>query len=257
MNQVEKVQKIKTLRENEFRSNVKRNRERFILENARKLLNTAGFQSFNLPELAKTSGYSKPTIYKYFPNKEDLLVALAIESAERQTLYLEKAVTFDGKPREKLHGIYMLNVSFLQDAFQDMLLVNSNKARSRATPERQQQMDTLEERRFEILANIIREAINTGDLKLPSGVNEYQLMFTLLSSNVGNYAMQRSGSPVMEKWLKRINFADGEFGRIVLDGIGWKPLSSEWDYRKTINRFYRELFPELQRSKRKIKKSTG
>ena len=255
MSQVETVQKIKTLRENEFRSDVKRNRERFILENARKLLNTAGFQSFNLPELAKTSGYSKPTIYKYFPNKEDLLVALAIQSAAQQAVYLEKAATFDGRPREKLHGIYRLNVTVLQDAFQDMVLVNSNKARSRATPERQQKLDGLEERRIETLSGIIREALEIGDLKLPDGVNEYQLLFTLLSSNVGAFTMQMSGSPVMRKWFKRLNFADGDFGRIVLDGIGWKPLSGEWDYRNTIKRFYRELFPELQKGKRKIEKS--
>jgi AcrR family transcriptional regulator len=70
MSEAEKVQKIIILRENEIRSDVRRNRERFLLENARKLLNTVGFQSFNLPELAKTSGYSKPTIYKYFPNKQ-------------------------------------------------------------------------------------------------------------------------------------------------------------------------------------------
>ncbi len=69
--------------------------------------------------------------------------------------------------------------------------------------------------------------------------------------------MQMSGSPVMTKWFKRLDFADGDFARIVLDGIGWKPLSGEWDYVKTIKRFYRELFPELLKGKRKAGKSTG
>ncbi len=256
MSEAEKVQKIKNLREDEFRSDVKRNRERFILENARKLLNSAGFQSFNLPELAKISGYSKPTIYKYFPNKEDLLLALAVESSERQMVYLEKAVTFDGRPREKLHGIHSLNISILQDAFHDTLLVDSNCARSRATPERLRKLDALDERRIEVFSGIIREAMETGDLKLPNGVDEYKLLFTLMSSNVGSHAMQRSDSPVMAKWFKRLNFSDGDFGFLVLDGIGWKPLSGEWDYEKTIGRFYRELFPELVNSKRKREKST-
>jgi AcrR family transcriptional regulator len=257
MKEVEKVQKIKDLRENEFRSDLKRNRERFILENARTLLNTAGFQSLNLPEVAKISGYSKPTIYKYFPNKEDLLLALAIESAERQTVYFEKAVTFDGRPREKLHGIYALNITILQDAFQDILLVHSNKARSKATPERQQKFEVLEERRIEIISGIIREATENGDLRLPEGVDEYKLLFTLMSSNIGAYAMQQSDSPVMEKWFRQLNFTDGDFGLLILDGIGWKPLSIEWDYGKTIKRFYRELFPELLNHKRLIEKSSS
>ena len=65
--------------------------------------------------------------------------------------------------------------------------------------------------------------------------------------------MQGSDSLVMAKWL---NYTDGDFGRIILDGIGWKPVSGEWDYAKTIKRFYRELFPELQSHRNKSKKST-
>jgi AcrR family transcriptional regulator len=257
MKSVEKVKKIKNLREHEFRNEIKRNRERFILENARKLLNTGGFQALNLPELAKYSGYSKPTIYKYFPNKEDLLLALAIESAEQQTVYFKKAVAFNGRPREKLHGIYSLNVSILQDAFHDMLLIHSNKCRSRATPEHQQELDALDEQRIEVISGIVREAIESGDLKLPAGVNEYKLLFTLMSSNLGGFAMQKTESPVMLKWFRRLNFTHSDFGRIFLDGIGWKPLSSEWDYVKTIERFYRELFPKLPNSNLMIDKSSG
>ena len=61
----------------------------------------------------------------------------------------------------------------------------------------------------------------------------------------------------MTKWFRRLNFTDGDFGVIVLDGIGWKPLSAEWDYKKTIKRFYRELFPELRKRKHRIEKSSG
>jgi hypothetical protein len=69
--------------------------------------------------------------------------------------------------------------------------------------------------------------------------------------------MQESDSPVMEKWSRRLSFTGGGFGFLVLDGIGWKPLSGEWDYVKTIRWFYRELFPELRISNHKIEKSTS
>ena len=251
------VEKIKKLRESQFRSDVRRNREQFILENARKLLNAVGYEAMNLPELAKISGYSKPTIYRYFPNKEDLLLALAIESAKRQISYFEKAITFDGRPREKLHGLFSLNTSILMDTNLDALLVHSTRARSKATPERQRELDSLDEQRIEINAGIIREAIEIGDLTLPPGVNEYKLMFTLMSTNFGAYLMYRSDSPVVEKWFRQLNFTDGSFGLLILDGIGWKPISGEWDYAKTINRFYQELFPELQSHRNKSEKSTS
>ncbi len=119
-------------------------------------------------------------------------MALAIESTERQAAYLEKTVTFDGRPREKLHSIYSLNILILQDAFHDMLLVHSNRARSRATPERLKKFETLEERRIEIVSSIIREAIETGDPSLPEGVNKCNLLSTLMFANLGTYAKQES-----------------------------------------------------------------
>jgi len=32
-------------------------------------------------------------------------------------------------------------------------------------------------------------------------------------------------------------------GRGVLDAYGWRPLSTEWDYRETMRRIYREVYP--------------
>jgi len=184
-----KAKKSKLLRENEIRSDVRRNRERFMLEKARELISRVGYQALNLPELAKFSGYSKPTIYKYFPCKEDLMVALAIESAERQINYMERAITFDGRPREKLHCIHALNITVLQEASQDRIVIQTNKIRSSATLEHQQMLDQHDEHKIEIISGIIREAMECGDLKLPAGVDEYQLLFTLISTEVGGYFM--------------------------------------------------------------------
>lgn len=106
MGNTDKVKDVRLLKETGFRDDVRRKREQYMLEKAREILNGHGFQGLNLPELARQSGYSKPTIYKYFPSKEDLMVALATESSERQIAHFERADTFDGRPREKIHGIY-------------------------------------------------------------------------------------------------------------------------------------------------------
>ena len=257
MSTVEKAKKIKLLRENEIRGDVKRNRESFMVEKAREMLNQVGFQALNLPELAKFSGYSKPTIYKYFPNKEDLMVALATESAAKQIDYFERAVTFNGRPREKIHGIHSLNTGILLETSRDFLLIHTDKIRSMATAARQKMLDYYEERRIEIIAEIVREAIGKQDLKLPVGVNEYQLMFTLMSASLGGCVILESDSPVTAKWFEKLHFTHGDFGRIVLDGMGWQPLSSEWNYSKTIKRFYREVFPELLSDEKEVLKNIG
>lgn len=252
MSHVNATKKIRLLKENAFRDDVRKNRERFMLEKAREILNRAGFQALNLPELANLSGYSKPTIYKYFPKKEDLMVALATESTEKQIHYLERAVIFNGRPREIIHGIHSLNTGILHESIRDALLIRTNRIRSQATPERQKILDGLEERRIELIAGIVRKAVGSGDLKLPDGVDEYELMFTLMATNFGGLVMQYSDSPVTAKWFKKIQFSHGMFGRIVLDGMGWRPLSAEWSYSKSIQRFYSEVFPELINHENKI-----
>ena len=101
------------------------------------------------------------------------------------------------------------------------------------------------EKRIEIIAQIIRDSVAIGDLELPHRTNEYELQITIMSTQLGGLVLQELDSPVMEKWLKKINFSHGMFGRIILDGMGWRPLSSEWRYSETVKRFYQEVFPEL------------
>ena len=250
MSDVEKAKNTKLLRESELRNDIRKKREEFMLEKARDLLREDGFQALNLPLLAQVSGYSKPTVYKYFPNKEDLLVALAVESTSERVAYYERAITFEGRPREKIYGIHSLNTGILQEAIQTSLVIHiDNTFRTRATLEHQRKLIKNEERIIEIISGIIREAVENKDLEFPEGVDEYQLLFTLMSTDFGGYVMKESDSPVMQKWFKKIKFTHGTFGKIVLDGIGWRPLSSEWDYYETIRRFYREVFPELSPDK--------
>jgi len=258
MNNTEKTKKIKLLRESEIRDDVRKNRERFMLEKAREMLKKDGFQALNLPLLAQASGYSKPTVYKYFPNKEDLMVALAVDSTSERVAFYERAVTFEGRPREKIYGIHSLNTGILQEAIQDSLIIHiDSRFRTRATVEHQRQLIKNEEDIIRIISGVIREAVENGDLKFPESMDEYQLLFTLMSTDFGGYIMKDSDSPVMQKWFKRIKFMHGTFGKIVLDGIGWRPLSSEWDYSNTIKRFYSESFPELLHEKNAVGKSNG
>ncbi|MMZ66194.1 Biofilm operon icaADBC HTH-type negative transcriptional regulator IcaR [compost metagenome] len=44
-----------------------------ILENALRLFGEKGYESTTVDEIAKESGLSKPSFYKYFDSKENLL----------------------------------------------------------------------------------------------------------------------------------------------------------------------------------------
>ena len=245
MENMEKAKKTRLVRENEIRNEVKKNREKFMLDKAKEMTRSEGVQSLNLPQLAKISGYSKPTIYKYFPTKEDLMVALAIESTAERISYYERAMKFEGRAREIIMAFHSLNFGILHDEFHDWLSILIDKVQTVATPHRQKMLNRNNERILEIHADIVRKAIQDGDLVLTQGMDEYRLVFTLTATTIGGCVMTESDSPIINKWFKKINFMHGTFGQIVLDGMGWRPLSNEWDYTATLKRLYKEVFPEL------------
>jgi AcrR family transcriptional regulator len=234
-------------REKEIRSESRKNRETIMLDYAREISNKVGFNGLSLPQLAEISGFSKPTIYKYFPNKEELIAALVVESSSIMIEYCQKVLMFAGRPREKLYAIHSLNFGFFKEHFRDWLYMLTEKIQKRATESRQQELDQNNKLIFDIHVSIIREAIKTGDLKLPEKVDEYQFFFSLISTTIGGCILKESESKVIQDWFEKIKFMHGTFGRIVLDGIGWRPLTSEWDYDKSLDRFYREVFPELKK----------
>lgn len=244
---MKKIKPVKSWqdREREIRDDARKTREKFLLEKAREISNKEGFNGLSLPLLAEISGYSKPTIYKYFPNREDLMSALVVESSSRCIEHYEKVMTFEAKPREKIYAIHSLNFGILNQDFRDWLHVLVEKIQKKATTHRQAELNKNNEQVFEIHADIIREAIETGDLKLPENVDEYKFMFTLISTTIGGCILKESESQVIKNRFKKIDFMHGTFGKIVLDGIGWRPLTTEWDYEKSLKRFYREIFPEL------------
>jgi AcrR family transcriptional regulator len=247
----------KKVRELLIKNEVKQKRETFMLDQARKIASAEGLHALSLPRLADETGYSKPTVYKYFSTKEDLIVAIAAQSAAIRASYYERAVTFQGRPREKLYGFNALNFGFLHPYFREMLDLNINHMSFKGGGTRIKEFFENRERELEIHVGVVREAIEKGDLSLPKGTDEYQLIFTLMSTTFGGYVMRESDSPLMKKWFDHIRFKDGVFGEIVLDGLGWKPLSSEWDYKETRKRFFQEVFPELLDQSEGLKKASG
>ncbi len=152
----------KKVRELLIQNEVKQKRETFMLEQARKIADAEGLHALTLPRLAEETGYSKPTVYKYFPTKEDLIVAIAAQSSAIRASYYERAVTFQARPREKLYGINALNFGFLHPYFREMLDFHINRLSHQAGTARQKELFENENRVVEIVAGVVREAIEIG-----------------------------------------------------------------------------------------------
>lgn len=64
-----------------------------ILDATRRLLVTAGARKLSLSDVATLAGVSRPTIYRYFASKEDLIDALGAHERRRFDAAMERAMT--------------------------------------------------------------------------------------------------------------------------------------------------------------------
>jgi hypothetical protein len=92
----------------------------------------------------------------------------------------------------------------------------------------------------------LTEGIELGDLELPRLVTPDHLIFTLATFSTGLFAPISRGLPDLAERRPDPRAAMRRLGSAFLDGIGWRPLTSEWDYRRTLQRIYSEVFsPDL------------
>jgi len=64
-----------------------------ILDAARRLVLSAGARKLSLSDVASLAGVSRPTIYRYFASKEDLIDALGKQEQRRFGAAMERAMT--------------------------------------------------------------------------------------------------------------------------------------------------------------------
>ncbi len=76
------MKKKQNLIQNMENSNRETERKKKILTSATKIIGEKGFQNATIAEIAKQAGIGDATIYEYFKNKEDLLLAIPVETTK-------------------------------------------------------------------------------------------------------------------------------------------------------------------------------
>jgi AcrR family transcriptional regulator len=86
-----------------------------ILEAATLALTRRGADKLTMSDVSASAGVSRPTLYRYFPTKEALLLALALHEQERFDAGLRAAVESAPTPDEQLERATEYLVDFLHE----------------------------------------------------------------------------------------------------------------------------------------------
>lgn len=220
-------------------------REQLILDVAREMLLDVGYIGLTMDRIAEKTEYSKGTIYGHFPNKEEVVAALAVQLMEKRTDFFARAAAFKGKSRERMVSLGLGLEIFVRlfpldfRATEDIML---SSVREKTSPERQRALQASDNRCMNIATGIVRDGISQGDLVLPEDIKPEHVTFGLYSLHFGAYSLMGSDIPLAELGIDDPFEMIHHNSQSLLDGYGWQPLDSEWDYETTRTRVHEEVF---------------
>jgi len=87
-----------------------------ILEAARTAIAERGPGKLTLSAVASAAGISRPTLYRWFPTKSDLLAAIAAYEEERFDIGLQRVIEAHRVPRRRLDAALRYLVNYLDES---------------------------------------------------------------------------------------------------------------------------------------------
>ncbi|THB80443.1 MAG: TetR/AcrR family transcriptional regulator [Desulfobacteraceae bacterium] len=134
-----------------------------IIEAARKVFSTKGFNTATMEEIAAQAELSPGTLYLYFKNKEELHTSLSIEILEHLTREVKKVVAKDISVEEKLDQLKHVFIDVYE--YDSMILINlfhlqSGETLRNLSPEVLKQLKRTSSEAHGAIIEVIKEGID-------------------------------------------------------------------------------------------------
>lgn len=230
------------------RSDFKRyNREQVLLDIATEIIAEQGYAGFTLERLTSLSDYSKGTIYNHFSSKEDCFAALCVRGVAQLVQLFKRALTFEGKRRERglaIHYAYRIFSQLEPVLFMAVTNSQTPAAVEKLSPHRLEAINEAGERISDVTDALFREALAAGELPNRTEAMAPAFTFASWAMSFGTNVLANNASEA--RAVKRM---DAEIMLrhnidIVFDGMNWQPLSHEWDYQTSWKNIGEQLFAD-------------
>lgn len=221
-------------------------REELILDHAQRILLRDGFQNLNLDTLAEAVEYSKGTLYLHFKTKEDIALAVVTRATKERADFFERALRFEGRSRERMRAIGFACCHFAKvypDYYNVEMMLKSHSFWEKADEARQHQYGMQGGRCFRTVHRLVTEGLQSGDLPQDK-LSPEQIVFSIASMAIGSHIMGLNTHATMMAGIEDPFKALCTNVDLVLDGLNWKPRSSELDSVAVDRRIKKQIFPE-------------
>ncbi len=221
-------------------------REELIVEHARRLLLSQGFQGFSLDDLAKSIEYSKGTIYLHFESKEDLALTVATSALRERANLFERAIRFKGKSRERARAIGFACCHFMvayPDYFNIEMTMKSQSFWEKASEKRRMDNAMQGGRTFRAMLEVVHHGFESGDLPR-AHISAEHIALAMASVTMGSHIMSQIPEMRLLAGIDDSILIVRQNQDVLLDGFKWNSFFADYDYAATDRRIQQEIFPE-------------
>ncbi len=226
-----------------------RGREREILARARPILVAEGYQALSMDRLACQMEYDKGTLYNHFPNKEEIVVALAIESLEIRRRMFERAATSESQSRNRMTAIGAacdLYALHCRSHFAVEQMLRNSVIWEKSSEKRQKIIQQCELRCMSVVAGVVRDALARQDLVLPTEMSAEEFVFGFWALNYGSLALAETSPSLPDVGVSNPARSIRYHCWVLMNGYNWRPMLSFEDSETLMQSHYEEILQDAQ-----------
>lgn len=221
-------------------------REAQLLEIASKILLDEGFHALSMERLAEELKTAKGTIYNHYPNREEIVLAIAVQAIKKRHELFDTASLAKRPSRERMMAVMVaceIYVTHYRQFFHVENLVRHAAIWERCSDTRRTLLQAQEQRCMSLVSGIVRNAIANNDLKLRDGVSPEEMTLSLWALIYGSYLIDDTSPSLEELGVKSVHRSVRVSVIRILDGYRWHPIDDDAQHNAVLEDICKEVFP--------------
>lgn len=221
-------------------------REQKLLRTASQILLNEGFAALSMERLADELKTAKGTVYNHYPNREELLLSLAVQAVNKRQDMFDVASTSRGSSKERMLAVGVACEIYVRSYPQYFLVENMVRHAAiweRCSDAKRDLMRKQEHRCMALVSGVVRSAIADGDLELPTEMRPEEMTLSLWGLTYGSYLLNATSPSLQELGVDSIHRAVRFGAKCTLDGFQWQPIWTAEQHADLIERICSAVFP--------------
>ena len=221
-------------------------REQLLVQTAGQILLTEGIAALSMERLAEELKTAKGTIYNHFPNREELLLAMAVRAIDKRQSLFDAASMSKGCPRDRMVAMGIACEIYARNYplhFVVECTVRHASIWERCSEERRDFMRQREQQCVGLVAGVVRSGIAAGDLELPCGMRPEELTMALWGLTYGSYVIDLTSPSLKEIGIESI-YRTVRLGTLhMINGFQWQPIWPAEEHDDRLAKICKSVFP--------------